>query len=134
MNVQLVGSTTYGKPVGFFDIDINKYQMYIPEFETKNSAGQGGYYSGMTPGSTDYPGKVAVDDPTKDFGDPTETLLAEALSFVNTGNYSVPTLQVQSLNSSSAKLTADQQNSFANKANARSFNGMVLSRHKLKNN
>ncbi|HWZ36402.1 MAG TPA: S41 family peptidase, partial [Mucilaginibacter sp.] len=41
MDVQFIGTTTYGKPVGFFDIDINKYQLYIPEFETQNSANQG---------------------------------------------------------------------------------------------
>src|SRR6201999_3418390 len=71
MDVQFVGETSYGKPVGFFDIDINKYQMYIPEFYTQNSAGQGGYYSGFTPGTADYPGFNDQDDVTKDFGDPT---------------------------------------------------------------
>jgi carboxyl-terminal processing protease len=94
MNVQLIGSTSYGKPVGFFDIDISKYKMYIPEFETKNSAGQGGYYSGMKPGSTDYPGVLAVDDPTHDFGDTAETLFAEAISYVTKGTYSTSSLAI----------------------------------------
>ncbi len=91
MDVKFIGGTSYGKPVGFFDIDINKYQLYIPEFETKNSAGQGGYYTGMTPGTTDYPGVQDYDDVTKDFGDPTEGLLAHALNFVKTGNYTAVT-------------------------------------------
>lgn len=131
MNVQLIGSTTYGKPVGFFDIDINKYQMYIPEFETKNSAGQGGYYTGMKPGSTDYPGIVVTDDPTKEFGDPTEALLAEALSYVNKGTYSTPTLQIESTGTNKV-LSADDQNNFEAKIHPHTFNGMVLTRHVLK--
>src|SRR6202012_3878625 len=89
MNVQLIGQTSYGKPVGFFDIDINKYEMFIPEFYTVNSAGQGGYYSGMTPGTTTYPGVADFDDVTKDFGDPTEGLLAHALHYMSAGTFSV---------------------------------------------
>jgi hypothetical protein len=132
MNVQLIGNTTYGKPVGFFDIDINKYQMFIPEFETKNSSGQGGYYSGMKPGSTDYPGFYAADDVTKDFGDPTELLLAEAINYVNKGVYSVTApLQIQSVEGISTVYSADDQNAISQKMNANNFNGMVLTRHVL---
>jgi hypothetical protein len=89
MNVQFIGETSYGKPVGFFDIDINKYIMFTPEFSVQNSAGQGGYYAGFTPGTTNYPGVQDYDDLTKDFGDPTEGLLAHALTYVSTGLYSV---------------------------------------------
>jgi len=99
MDVQFIGETSYGKPVGFFDIDINKYQLYIPEFYTQNSSGQGGYYSGFTPGSSSYTGVADYADVTKDFGDPTEGLLAHALNYVKTGNYSVKTPVVQSLKS-----------------------------------
>jgi carboxyl-terminal processing protease len=130
MNVQLIGTTTYGKPVGFFDININKYQMYIPEFETKNSLGQGGYYSGMTPASTDYPGKFANDDVTKDFGDVTEGLLSQTINYVNNGIYLTSSdLQVQSTESSSNKLTTD---AIAQKLNGKEFNGMIFQHHKLK--
>ena len=130
MNVQLIGGTTYGKPVGFFDIDINKYQMYIPEFETKNSAGQGGYYSGMTPASTDYPGKLASDDVTKDFGDVTEGLLAQAINYVNKGVYlTSANLQVESTGNT---LTTNQASEFVQKTTAKEFNGMILKRHHLK--
>jgi carboxyl-terminal processing protease len=131
MNVQLIGTTTYGKPVGFFDIDINKYQMYIPEFETKNSAGQGGYYTGMTPGSTDYPGKQDYDDVTHDFGDPTETLLAHALTFVNTGAYAVTTPQIQSLATKTKTFSIDQSNDAAIQINQHAFSGMIFNK-KLK--
>ena len=98
MDVQFVGETSYGKPVGFFDIDINKYQMFTPEFSVQNSANQGGYYSGFTPGSAGYPGVNDYDDLTKNFGDPTEGLLAHILNYVNTGTYAVTQHTVQSLN------------------------------------
>lgn len=89
MDVQLVGRTTYGKPVGFFDIDINKYVLYTPEFSVKNSAGIGDYYSGFTPGTTTYPGINDYDDPTKEFGDPAEVLLSHVLHYLKTGTYAV---------------------------------------------
>jgi hypothetical protein len=130
MNVQMIGRTTYGKPVGFFDIEINKYQMYIPEFETKNSSGQGGYYAGMTPGSTDYPGKLISDDVTKDFGDPTEKLLAQAINYAKNGVYLTSTdLQIQSTETGSTKLTTD---AIYQKLSSKEFNGMIMQRHILK--
>lgn len=128
LNVQLIGSTTYGKPVGFFDIDINKYEMFIPEFETKNGNNEGGYYSGMTPAATGYPGKYAVDDLTKDFGDSTEYLLSEALKNVKLGAYSTSNVQVQSIGTGPTSTTSLLES----KLNARAFNGMIVSKHKLK--
>jgi C-terminal processing protease CtpA/Prc len=125
MNVQLIGRTSYGKPVGFFAINISNYQLYIPEFETKNSAGQGGYYTGMVPGSADYPGINDADDLTKDFGDPTEVLLAHALNYVKNGTYGAA-LKVQSIAG---------DNSTVNKSiGGDSFNGMILDKGlKIKN-
>ena len=131
MTVQLVGRTTYGKPVGFFDIDINKYKLYIPEFETKNSSGQGGYYTGMLPGSTDYPGYSAADDVTKNFGDVTEGLLASTLNYISSGNYKVTSNTVQSLDASNA-LSADQQNALALKLDNNKFKGMLYKTPKHK--
>ena len=118
MDVKLIGRPTYGKPVGFFDIDINQYQLYMPEFETKNAAGQGGYYTGMTPGTADYQGVLDNDDLTKDFGDPTEGLLAHAINYVKTGIYGAG-LKVQSLsgnNSVSPNINIGNQG----------FNGMIF--------
>ena len=89
MDVQFIGDTTYGKPVGFFAININKYQLYTPEFSTVNSANQGGYYAGFIPGTVTYPGVQDYDDVSKDFGDPAESLLAHALAYINTGSYTI---------------------------------------------
>jgi carboxyl-terminal processing protease len=128
VDVKLIGTTTYGKPVGFFDIKINKYEMYVPQFETKNSVNQGGYYAGMEPGSAEYPGKSDYDDPTKDFGDPTEGLLAHALNFVKTGNYSVATPQIQGLSTKVKTFSIQQANDAATQLNQNEFNGMLLNK------
>lgn len=126
MNVQLIGRTTYGKPVGFFDININKYQLYIPEFESRNSAGNGGYYTGMVPGSATYPGVNDADDLTKDFGDPTEKLLAHALNYVTNGTFAVSTQQVESTNTGARALALQKTEQLNRNFDQPKFNGMVL--------
>ncbi len=131
LNVQFIGTTTYGKPVGFFDIDINTYQLYVPEFETKNANGQGGYYTGMSPGTATYPGVNDYDDVTKDFGDPTEGLLAHALNYVKTGVYTIAAQQIQGLSTKVKTFSIEQSNAAAIQLIQHQFNGMVLNK-KLK--
>ncbi len=114
MNVQLIGTTSYGKPVGFYGIPIGSYQYYTPEFESKNSANQGGYYAGMTPGSATYPGVQASDDVTHDFGDTNEALLARAISYTTKGTYSIPNLSVLNTNPNGNRLSEDQINRVSN--------------------
>jgi carboxyl-terminal processing protease len=131
MDVQLVGTQSYGKPVGFFDIDINKYIMYTPEFSTKNSASQGDYFSGFIPG-TDIPGVNDYDDPTKDFGDPTEGLLAHILHYVQTGTYSVASPAGQSVPLNRTRsLSLQASNQMAIQMDDHAFKGMVFNK-KLK--
>ncbi len=65
MDVQLVGDTTYGKPVGFFTIPIkyvtrnDGYQhvadMYAINFKSINSEGVSDYYDGLDP-NFEFPG------------------------------------------------------------------------------
>ncbi len=75
MDVKLIGKKTYGKPVGFFAIRIDKNDLYIPQFQTKNQLNQGDYFDGMTVD------KDVADDLTRDFGDDSEALLSQALYF-----------------------------------------------------
>jgi C-terminal processing protease CtpA/Prc len=121
MDVQFVGETSYGKPVGFFDLDINKYIMYTPEFSVQNSAGQGGYYAGFTPGATGYPGVNAYDDLTRNWGDPKETLLASILNYLGTGSYATSNPNIHNLKSGS----------FANSFNALNPKKEMLNKHKF---
>jgi carboxyl-terminal processing protease len=128
MDVQLVGRTSYGKPVGFFGIPINKYILYTPELVTKNSANQGDYYAGFNPG-IDIPGVNDFDDPTKDFGDPAEGLLAHILKYVQTGVYAV-----QSPATPGALLNRARFMDDASKMNTQldqhTFNGMIFNKFK----
>lgn len=85
--VRVIGEQTYGKPVGFYAIPIGKYDFYIPEIENRNSDGKADFYQGMIPGSAGFPGKNTYDNVSKDFGDPSENLIANALSFITKGTY-----------------------------------------------
>ena len=87
MDVTLIGASftddgtrTYGKPIGFFEVRLgpenNPFSMWISNFETKNSLGQGGYYDGMT---TDY---QAFDDIRYDLGDPRERSFRQAIRLI----------------------------------------------------
>ena len=129
MDVQFVGNTSYGKPVGFLGLNINQYQYYTPEFYTLNSASQGNYYTGFTPGTSTYPGVLDDDDLTKDFGDPTERLLAHILNYVQNGTYVLPA----SLNNPITQSTFTQQRAIAYSkiSDQHKFNGMVFGK-KLK--
>ena len=133
VNVSLVGSATYGKPIGFFPITIqNKYDVYFSLFETKNSAGQGGYYDGMTPtvnaselvaGTSDYI--------MYEFGDVRDGLIKQALTIIAPNATTVnstfakstlsKSIQTSSVNTSSLELVD------------REFKGMVENRFKIKN-
>jgi len=53
---------TYGKPVGFFDITINKYKMFMAMYQTKNAIGDGDYFEGFLADN------AVIDDPKHDFG------------------------------------------------------------------
>jgi len=128
MDVQFVGNTSYGKPVGFVEIPFNNgnYDYYTPEFYTQNSANQGGYYSGFTPGTTTYPGVLDDDDLTKDFGDPTERLLAHILYYVSNGTYTLPTSVTGPVTQS---LFAKQRAlAYSQISDQHKFNGMVFNK------
>ena len=123
--VKLIGRQTYGKPVGFFAINIDKQDLYIPQFETKNSANVGGYYSGMIP---DY---SISDDVTKNFGDPTEALLAAALSYSQKGTFSVSKPQENTI-SSVKTMSVFEAERLTNKLDRNKFKGMIDDKLKLK--
>ena len=81
MDVKLIGDTTYGKPVGFFPVDIFNYSIYPISFKTINSAGNADYYSGFAPD------KLSPDEVSKNWGDLTEPSLASALKYIETGAF-----------------------------------------------
>jgi Peptidase family S41 len=86
-DVKLIGEKTYGKPVGFFGINIDQYSVYLSSFLIKNANGWSDYFTGMQP---DVMIK-GVDNPV--LGDPDELCLNAALALVNgTGTLNVSKL------------------------------------------
>ncbi|NEU09440.1 hypothetical protein GZH53_14035 [Flavihumibacter sp. R14] len=121
MDVKLIGRKTYGKPVGFFAITIDKLDMYIPQFETKNSLNQGGYFDGIAVDKDDF------DDIGKDFGDPQERLLANALSFAEKGSFLAVKSGVDRISSISPLVKEDVER-INQQINSNDFQGMVETR------
>jgi carboxyl-terminal processing protease len=119
LNVKLIGSTTYGKPVGFFPVSVDSYKLYLTNFQVKNSTGNGDYFNGIP---ADYD---VYDDVTRNFGEPQEACLAKALGLINcttqtrqvTNNSITQLRKVQS----AIKITGDKN-----------FGRMIETRFKLK--
>lgn len=78
----LVGSDTFGKPVGSFGFDFCDKILRPTTFETVNSSGTGGYFDGLPADC------AAADDLAFALGDPAEPSLAEALFVVGNGECS----------------------------------------------
>ena len=123
IDVKLVGETSFGKPVGFFPIRIDKYDVYYSMFTTTNSLGQGDYFAGFTPNS------FKADDITRDFGDPAEIRTAAALSYLVNGNFPTSassTLKVDNIDTPVSAVT------IRNIGEPASFKGMIETELKKK--
>ena len=83
-DVKLVGGRTYGKPIGFFGINIDQYAVYLSSFLIKNADGWYDYFNGI---EADLPVAVAENAP---LGDPNELCLKTAISAINS-NVKSPT-------------------------------------------
>src|SRR6266403_22993 len=89
VNVQVVqiGSTTCGKPYGFYPTDNCAVTYFSIQFQSVNAMGFGNYPDGFTPHNTVatqgvlVPGCSVADDFAHSLGDPAEGLLASALSY-----------------------------------------------------
>lgn len=125
MNVKLVGSTTYGKPIGFFPIRLeNKYDVFYSMFETKNSVDQGGYFSGMVP---DH---VVYDNPTYQLGDVKELLLAKAISVLNPAAATTGVARTTIMSINGKQGSVNPQSIFVPVEQSGSFIGMIEDRFK----
>ena len=82
VNAALIGSDTFGKPVGQIGIDQTSCddRIRVVAFAKDNAAGQGDYYSGLA--DTMRTTCAAPDDITRPLGDPQEASLRTALDFV----------------------------------------------------
>lgn len=103
LNVTIIAEATgtygtYGKPVGFFAEDIEDVTLWATSFKTINAVGYTDYWDGM---ETDVKG--ISDYFFKDFGDPTENMIAKALDLagVSTTNSTTNNMRASSQKSSS---------------------------------
>lgn len=101
-NVQVIqiGSTTCGKPYGFYPQDNCGTTYFSIQFQGVNAAGFGNYPDGFSPQNAasptnaTLPGCSVADDFTKELGDATEARLSAALAYlVNPGACPAPTAQ-----------------------------------------
>jgi C-terminal processing protease CtpA/Prc len=88
VNVEVIqiGSTTCGKPYGFYAIDNCGTTYFTIQFRGVNAANFGDYTDGFSPRSApanlaELPGCSVPDDFTKQLGDPTENRVATALFY-----------------------------------------------------
>ncbi len=130
MTVQLVGLTTYGKPVGFFPVKIqNRYEVYFSLFETKNSLGQGGYYAGITP-NISAP-EVPANTMMYEFGDPNDNYLKKALELIAPGVSVTSGAKTTAL--AQQNLTSNSSEVISTDLGSKEFKGMIETRFKMKN-
>ena len=97
VNVVEIGSTTCGKPYGFYPKDNCGTTYFSIEFQGVNAMGQGGYSDGFSPQNTvanagvTIPGCAVADDFSHNLGDVNESQLAAALAYRTGGAASCPT-------------------------------------------
>jgi carboxyl-terminal processing protease len=91
-----VGSTTCGKPYGFYPADNCAVTYFSIQFKGVNAKGFGDYSDGFTPGNTAategvlVPGCSVADDFSHALGDSAEGMLASAMGYQATGACPVP--------------------------------------------
>jgi len=80
MDVKIVGDDTYGKPVGYYGIPAMDRLVFAVAVKQTNKDGFGDYYDGLKAD------RKQADDITRDFGDPQEASLKDALTYLRTGS------------------------------------------------
>ena len=82
LDVKVVGENTAGKPVGMYAWKYSDRVLVPISFSLKNSLDFGEYYDGLPADANCY------DDVSKDFGDPNESCLKQALYYIENGEFS----------------------------------------------
>ena len=66
------------------------YDLYAVSFEMVNSNNDGGYYSGMTPGTIKYPRVLAYDSYNLSWGNTADLSLSQAIAHFSSGAFFWP--------------------------------------------
>lgn len=78
-DVKIIGSTTYGKPAGYYGIPVMDHYSFPLAVRQVNANGYGDFYEGLKAD------KTQKDDLARNWGDPEEACLKDALSYFRTG-------------------------------------------------
>ncbi|HTN52314.1 MAG TPA: S41 family peptidase, partial [Anaeromyxobacter sp.] len=85
----LVGSSTYGKPVGQLGFTVSgcDQAILLIAFQLKNKDGEGSYFDGLPDAAGQFGGTTcqATDDLGHAMGDPAEAMTAQAISWLANG-------------------------------------------------
>ena len=96
VEVYIIGSTTCGKPYGFYPMDNCGTTYFSIQFRGENAKNFGDYSDGFSPANqtgvvgTTVPGCSVADDFTHELGDPAEGRIAAALAFRASNNQACP--------------------------------------------
>lgn len=116
VEVVLIGTTTCGKPYGFFPTDNCGETYFTIQFQGVNEQGFGDYADGFIAANSSAafgvraPGCAVADDLTRDLGDPQEAMLSAALGFRATGACPTPPARVAA---ESVQAVRDGEEAFA---------------------
>ena len=108
VEVVQIGSTTCGKPYGFYPTDNCGETYFTIQFQGVNNKGFGDYADGFMPTDSpnfdfELPGCDVEDDFTKALGNPEEGMLAAALAYSTTGSCPVVTSTANLVKASAGK-------------------------------
>ncbi|WP_316835172.1 S41 family peptidase [Pedobacter nutrimenti] len=119
--VKLIGSRSYGKPVGFFGVRIDQYNLYTAGFLIKNAQGNSDYFDGF------IPDVLVEDDVTHNFGDQQESCLQAALQDIGQTESGLNSRQASVVKPGNGLRPRVQMLS----GNSPSFSGMIKQEMKL---
>jgi carboxyl-terminal processing protease len=94
VQVVQIGSTTCGKPYGFYPADNCGTTYFAIQFRGVNEQGFGDYADGFTPGgvgAANLPGCQVADDFAHSLGDPSESRLSAAMTYRTSQTCPAPT-------------------------------------------
>jgi C-terminal processing protease CtpA/Prc len=118
-SVKLIGERTYGKPVGFFGVNIDQYSVYLSSFLIRNAQGWSDYFNGMEPDLN------VIGSANPILGDPEERCLKSTLSVIS-GKIQMAPQKTASISKRNSVVQSSTLNSQDNV-------GMIENRLKLKN-
>ncbi len=101
LTVKLVGSTTYGKPAGYYGFSAMDYYSFPLAVKQVNASNYGDYYDGLPVD------REQADDVSRNWGDPQERCIRDAVTYLTTGQFPATSTRIANFNSYNQRLNSD---------------------------